>query len=75
MITDGAFPTRGTMLAYILRWAEIYVAQSRILWKIMPRWVFRFLGLGGPAFGPSAGCTAASPTSSAPSPGSRRAPG
>ena len=26
-ITDGAFPTRGTMLAYILRWAEIYVAQ------------------------------------------------
>ena len=27
VITDGAFPTRGTMLAYILRWAEIYVAQ------------------------------------------------
>ena len=31
VITDGAFPTRGTMLAYILRWAEIYVG-SPFLW-------------------------------------------
>ena len=25
VVTDGAFPTSGTMLPYILRWAEIYV--------------------------------------------------
>ncbi len=29
--TDGAFPTRGTMLAYILRWAEIYVGLQDLL--------------------------------------------
>jgi uncharacterized protein len=43
VITDGAFPTRGTMLAYILRWAEIYVG-SRFLWKAVPVAVFDFLG-------------------------------
>jgi alpha-beta hydrolase superfamily lysophospholipase len=43
VITDGAFPTRGTMLAYILRWAEIYVG-SPFLWKRMPMFVFGFLG-------------------------------
>ncbi len=42
VITDGAFPTRGTMLAYILRWAEIYVS-NRYLWRSMPIWVFKFL--------------------------------
>ena len=47
-ITDGAFPTRGTMLAYILRWAEIFVG-NRYLWKYMPVSVFRFLGVGRPA--------------------------
>ena len=31
VVTDGAFPTRGTMLAYILRWAEIYVSQPVLL--------------------------------------------
>jgi pimeloyl-ACP methyl ester carboxylesterase len=46
VITDGAFPTRGTMLAYILRWAEIYVSNA-YLWKSMPLWVFRFLGSVG----------------------------
>jgi pimeloyl-ACP methyl ester carboxylesterase len=41
--TDGAFPTRGTMLVYILRWAEIFVG-SPVLWKSMPTWVFEYLG-------------------------------
>jgi uncharacterized protein len=43
VITDGAFPTRGTMLAYILRWAEIYVGNP-VFWKAMPTGVFEFLG-------------------------------
>jgi pimeloyl-ACP methyl ester carboxylesterase len=46
VVTDGAFPTRGTMLAYILRWAEIYVANP-VLWKMMPLWVFRFVAWSG----------------------------
>ena len=46
VITDGAFPTRGTMLSYILRWAEIYV-ENRYLWKSMPVWVFRFVAWAG----------------------------
>ena len=41
--TDGAFPTRGTMLAYILRWAEIYVG-SKTVWRRMPIWMFAFVG-------------------------------
>ena len=44
--TDGAFPTRGTMLAYILRWAEIYVG-SRAIWRRMPCWMFAFAGWAG----------------------------
>ncbi|MGC8638597.1 MAG: alpha/beta hydrolase [Isosphaeraceae bacterium] len=43
VVTDGAFPTRGTMTAYILRWAEIYVRSPRFL-ALMPRWVYTFLG-------------------------------
>jgi uncharacterized protein len=46
VITDGAFATRGTMLAYILRWAEIYVGNP-YLWKAMPLWVFRFVSWTG----------------------------
>ncbi len=42
-ITDGAFPTRGTMLAYIIRWAEIYVGNP-VFWKAMPICIFEFLG-------------------------------
>jgi pimeloyl-ACP methyl ester carboxylesterase len=30
VVTDGAFPTRGTMIAYIRRWEEIYVRDSWI---------------------------------------------
>ena len=46
VVTDGAFPTRGTMVAYIHRWAEIYVANPHI-WKVMPHAVFEFLGWAG----------------------------
>ena len=43
VITDGAFPTRGTMLAYILKWAEIYVT-SHLALSIVPTWMFALLG-------------------------------
>jgi pimeloyl-ACP methyl ester carboxylesterase len=47
LITDGAFPTSGTMFTYILRWAEIFV-RNRVLYAIlrdhMPHWVFWMLG-------------------------------
>ncbi len=44
--TDGAFPTRGTMMSYILRWAEIYIGDQPI-WQIMPDWVFALVGWAG----------------------------
>ena len=43
VITDGAFPTRGTMLAYILRWAEIYVRRETLR-KLLPLWLLNYLG-------------------------------
>jgi len=46
VITDGAFPTRGTMHAYILRWAEIYVGNP-FLWRHMPKFMFEFVGWSG----------------------------
>ncbi len=43
VVTDGAFPTHGTMTAYILRWAEIYV-RSRLFLAVVPLWIYSFLG-------------------------------
>jgi len=47
LISDGAFPTSGTMMTYILRWAEIFV-KSRVLYAILrdyaPRNIFSLLG-------------------------------
>ena len=43
MVTDGAFPTHGTMTAYILRWAEIYV-RSKLFLAVVPLWIYSFLG-------------------------------
>lgn len=43
IVTDGAFPTQGTMLAYILRWAEIYVRWDWVR-RRLPVWVYRYLG-------------------------------
>ena len=48
VITDGAFPTRGTMVSYIYRWAEIYV-QSPWLWKLLPGLSFEYLAWTGRA--------------------------
>jgi uncharacterized protein len=44
VITDGAFPTRGTMLPYIIRWAEIYV-RSKFLRNLVPECVFAMLAV------------------------------
>jgi len=46
VVTDGAFPTRGTMVAYIHRWAEIYVG-SPWFWKLLPNTLFEYLGWTG----------------------------
>jgi pimeloyl-ACP methyl ester carboxylesterase len=39
VVTDGAFPTRGTMHRYIVRWAEIYVT-SPVVRAMVPEWVY-----------------------------------
>ncbi len=39
VVTDGAFPTHGTMTAYMERWAEIYV-PNRLVRKMLPRWIY-----------------------------------
>jgi pimeloyl-ACP methyl ester carboxylesterase len=44
--TDGAFGTRSTMLAYILRWAEIYVG-FKWLYRKLPRCFFDYAGWVG----------------------------
>ena len=44
--TDGAFPTRGTMRAYINRWAEIYV-RSEWIKRHKPVWMYGFAGWFG----------------------------
>lgn len=46
VITDGAFPTRGMMLAYIIRWAEIYVSNPG-LYRRMPKAVYRTAAWAG----------------------------
>jgi pimeloyl-ACP methyl ester carboxylesterase len=38
VVTDGAFPTHGTMIPYIVRWTEIYV-RSRFLRRLIPGWL------------------------------------
>jgi pimeloyl-ACP methyl ester carboxylesterase len=42
VMTDGAFPTQGTMVSYIVRWAQIYV-PSAFLRGLIPMWLFNFL--------------------------------
>lgn len=44
--TDGAFPTRGTMLAYVKRWASI-PCRSQFLLRWMPNWIYVFAGWTG----------------------------
>ena len=68
------FPTRGTMIAYILRWAEIYVRQP-FFWQLVPVWVLHASSAGSAGNGRSGGSTAGSPTSRGPPHGCRRVPG
>jgi pimeloyl-ACP methyl ester carboxylesterase len=46
VITDGAFPTIGTMMAYILRWAELYLPNPAVR-RSIPRWLYRLLARSG----------------------------
>jgi pimeloyl-ACP methyl ester carboxylesterase len=46
VVTDGAFPTQGTMVSYIVRWAQIYVPNP-FLRALLPMWLFRFLAWTG----------------------------
>ncbi len=43
VVTDGAFPTRGTMLSYILRWTELYVRRPYFR-VFLPTRLLRLLG-------------------------------
>ncbi len=45
--TDGAFPTRGTMNAYIERWAEIYVRSKFVRTHLPKLGFYRFVGWAG----------------------------
>jgi pimeloyl-ACP methyl ester carboxylesterase len=40
--TDGAFPTNLTQLAYMLRWAKIYIGEG-LLYQLTPGWYYSFL--------------------------------
>ena len=46
VITDGAFPTHGTMVPYIRRWCEIYVPNP-ILRGLLPSWLFGLVAWTG----------------------------
>ena len=46
VVTDGAFPTQGTMVSYIIRWAQIYV-PSAFLRGLIPLWLYNFLAWVG----------------------------
>ena len=39
VVTDGAFPTQGTMVPYLKRWAEIYVPNP-LLRGLLPGWIY-----------------------------------
>jgi pimeloyl-ACP methyl ester carboxylesterase len=46
VVSDGAFPTRGTMVSYVLRWAEIPI-RSKLFLKLMPYGVYVFAAWAG----------------------------
>jgi hypothetical protein len=46
VVTDGAFPTIGTMMVYILRWAELYL-RNPLIRGMVPRWLYRVLARSG----------------------------
>ncbi len=49
VITDGAFPTSGTMVPYMIRWAESLRDKQCFLRALMPTVAHAFSGLGRPA--------------------------
>ena len=57
VITDGAFPTIGTMMAYILRWAELYLRTPLLRGMVPPLALPR----AGPVRPPAIGAAAALP--------------
>lgn len=46
VITDGAFPTVGTLMPYMIRFAELYVRLGFIV-KRLPHFVYRFVAYRG----------------------------
>ncbi len=46
VITDGAFPTIGTIVAYALRWTEVYV-RTPLVRRLLPRWLYHVLARAG----------------------------
>jgi pimeloyl-ACP methyl ester carboxylesterase len=40
--TDGAFPTRSTMMHYVYKWAHVLVRHWWL--KLVPKWLYRFAG-------------------------------
>ena len=41
LVTDGAFPTHGTMLAYMMKWMTLVVGE-KWYYKILPAWYLAF---------------------------------
>ena len=46
VITDGAFPTHGTMIPYIRRWCELYVTNPTLR-KLLPSWIYPLVARTG----------------------------
>jgi hypothetical protein len=46
VITDGAFPTVGTLVPYMIRFATLYVKMGSIVERF-PTFIFRFIGYRG----------------------------
>ena len=48
VITDGAFPTHGTMVPYIRRWCEVYVSGTPgVARKMLPSWIYPLVARTG----------------------------
>lgn len=42
VVTDGAFPTRGTMYTYILKWAQIYISHKKFR-NVIPDFCYHYV--------------------------------
>lgn len=43
VVTDGAFPTHGTLVYYEMQWVEIYSSHPKI-YSLLPRWYYAMIG-------------------------------